>query len=274
MIPMEPKKTEKGGKAGKSSKTAHVLNLLSGTPAGPELVSAPQPPAPPPPAAPAAQPALPILEIARTNNQQLSEMIHTALEDALESELQAEQSVQDPAAPDASAPDSPPSAQQKADRVSESADAPSLSESAPLDVSPTPEFPPAEGPAQESAPHGDPPAEESLPAAMPAESAAPEAAGIHPLPDGSLFLNVMEILAEEDFVRYSAPAGLCPCPRCQADARALALTRLPSKYVVLPAAARDPMLALYRNQFHTDVFTQVLMACQAVQEHPRHGTAP
>ena len=45
--------------------------------------------------------------------------------------------------------------------------------------------------------------------------------------------------------------GLCDCARCLADVRALALTRLPPKYVVLAESVATPMLSLYRAKFES-----------------------
>ena len=90
------------------------------------------------------------------------------------------------------------------------------------------------------------------------------------LPDGSVCINVMEVLVDERLERYVHMFGLCSCPRCLADARALALTRLPAKYVVLPASAATPMVSLYRAKFESMVISQVIQACKTVMETPRH----
>ncbi len=90
------------------------------------------------------------------------------------------------------------------------------------------------------------------------------------LPDGSVCMNVMEILVDERLERYVKMFGLCDCPRCLADARALALTKLPPKYVVLADMAATPMLSLYRAKFESQVIAQVIQACKTVMESPRH----
>lgn len=51
-------------------------------------------------------------------------------------------------------------------------------------------------------------------------------------------------------------------PRCLADVRALALSRLPAKYVVLPASSAAPMMSLYQAKFDSMVIAQVIQACQ------------
>lgn len=90
------------------------------------------------------------------------------------------------------------------------------------------------------------------------------------LPDGAVCVNVMELLVEERLERYVRMFGLCTCPRCLADARALALTRLPSKYVVLNGDTAIPTLSLYRSKFESMVIAQVIQACKSVMESPRH----
>ena len=80
----------------------------------------------------------------------------------------------------------------------------------------------------------------------------------------------MELQVEEKLARYVRMFHLCACPRCLADAKALALTRLPAKYVVLDAAAKAPMLSLYEAKFDSAVTTQIIYACKEVMEHPRH----
>lgn len=276
---MEQKKPSKNGRTGKSSKTAHVLNLLSGsqTPVETSDTSDRLPPS-----APAGGPSLPVLEIAKNNNQQLSESIHAALETALEQELQAETEKEhsDVDLPrDMEPPVVPESPKlQTLPLETLSGEAP---EKAPQPVKD--DEPSAYGPV----PSSDKQETEAVSSQVPDSSSHAKAfdkmaadwdsgstsfggAIEQELPDGSVFLNVTAILTEEFFQRYSGPAGLCPCPRCQADARAMALSRLAPKYVVLPAPAKSPMLALYRNELRTDLLTQVLMSCHAVQEHPRH----
>ena len=90
------------------------------------------------------------------------------------------------------------------------------------------------------------------------------------LPDGAVCVNVMEVLVDERIERYVRMFGLCDCSRCLADVRALALTKLPPKYVVLAESAATPMLSLYRAKFESQVIAQVVQACKTVMEAPRH----
>ena len=115
-----------------------------------------------------------------------------------------------------------------------------------------------------------PPSAPMPPMASPMQEQKPVEQG---LPDGAEWVNVMLGLVEEKAERYVKMFGLCPCPRCVADVKALALTRLPAKYVVLPAEHKKPMLSLYQARYDGDVTTQVIYACKAVMDAPRHGAA-
>ena len=84
----------------------------------------------------------------------------------------------------------------------------------------------------------------------------------------------MQELVEEKAERYIRMFGLCDCPRCVADVKALALTSLPAKYVVLQETARRPMVSLYRARYDAPVTAQLLSACKQVMDAPRHGASP
>ena len=253
-----------GKRSGRTSKTDHVLSLLAGagvdregtssapvdkeevspTPVGRESPAA-QPKAettaaPVQPTAPERHLAPPILEVARLHNEALSETIREALTQTLEQELdQAEQE---------DAPVPPAEGEGAAEEHS-------LPEEEPVMQQPlTSEEAPAE---EKDAP--------------PEKVPAPEAPGPGKvLPDGSVFLNVMEYLVEERLEKYVKLFGLCSCQRCLADVRALALSRLPAKYVVLPSSSVTPMLSLYQAKFDSMVIAEVIQACKSVMENPRH----
>ena len=78
------------------------------------------------------------------------------------------------------------------------------------------------------------------------------------------------VLVEETLERYVTLFHLCDCPRCLADAQALALSRLPAKYVVLSESAFTPMMSLYRAKYDSIVTTQVVYACKQIMDAPRH----
>lgn len=262
-------------KTSKTSKTDHVLNLLAGTRPAAEPPKTPPQEAEASAAAAAPEPAPvsrltpPILEVARTNHEALSNTIHDALEAALEEELaNAVPAAQAPETPPPSPADAPPPV-----REPEGTAAPPEELQEP-DIPPPEPAAPAEPEAELPPPAPPKPAlSEPDAAPKPAEPAAdpapPEAE--EPRLRDAQFLNVMELLVEEKLSRYVRMFHLCHCPRCLADAKALALSRLPAKYVVLPAASVAPMLGMYRSRYDGDVTTQIIYACKAVMDAPRHS---
>jgi hypothetical protein len=88
--------------------------------------------------------------------------------------------------------------------------------------------------------------------------------------EGTTYVNVMENLVEESVEKYMGMFGLCKCPRCIADVKALALNNLPPKYVVMKQGDVIPRITVYEGRFRTAVTAQILRACQSVMEHPRH----
>lgn len=84
-------------------------------------------------------------------------------------------------------------------------------------------------------------------------------------------VNVMEEILSDDVVMAEMKKyGVCLCSRCQSDVRALLLTRLPAKYVVVNVNAVSPLLSYYKNKFRVNILTQTIKACMDVKEHPRH----
>ena len=243
-------------KGGKSNKTAHVLNLLT-APGGErepvQLVDAPQEedevleeaegvetaaPAP----APSRPLAPPILEVARSNDEQISEQIRDALESELAAALEAE--LDGDAAPQTTAP--PP-------------------------AEPETQLAPASEPVPEPEPAPIPePVPEPEPAPVPEPKPAP-APKPEPKPEPDLVvLNVMEKLVELKVPRYIKMFGLCSCERCAADVRALTLTNLQPHYLVVPRSDAQAMITIFESRFNSTIFAQLTRSCKVVMDHPRH----
>lgn len=295
-----------GRKGGRTSKTDHVLSLLAGgAPAQEAQDTPPQTPASArqEPPARSEQPAgeknsreeprisayeerrmvPPILQVAKVNNEALSETIREALSEELARE-EAEQAVEGISGPDgADVPlqqDEP-----QPDPAPEPESAPPAASAAQSGEEPVPQLEVSQTQTEEEAapePPESPTPDSPVPGAdgqqtqgqaqVPAFEASPEPFAPRQvrLPDGAVCVNVMELLVDERLERYVHMFGLCTCPRCLADARALALTRLPAKYAVLPEGAATPMLSLYRAKFESQVIAQVIQACKTVMESPRH----
>ena len=84
-------------------------------------------------------------------------------------------------------------------------------------------------------------------------------------------VNIMEeILTPELILDALKSNDTCTCSRCQADVKALMLTRLPPKYIVADNTAVPMLLTYYHNKFRVAVLSQSIRACMKVKEHPRH----
>lgn len=84
-------------------------------------------------------------------------------------------------------------------------------------------------------------------------------------------VNIMEeILTPELILDALKSNDTCTCSRCQADVKALMLTRLPPKYIVADNAAVPMLLTYYHNKFRVAVLSQSIRACMDVKERPRH----
>ena len=84
-------------------------------------------------------------------------------------------------------------------------------------------------------------------------------------------VNIMEeILTPELILDALKDNDTCTCSRCQADVKALMLTRLPPKYIVADNTAVPMLLTYYHNKFRVAVLSQSMRACMDVKEHPRH----
>ena len=79
-----------------------------------------------------------------------------------------------------------------------------------------------------------------------------------------------EILTPELILDALKSNDTCTCSRCQADVKALMLTRLPPKYIVADNTAVPMLLTYYHNKFRVAVISQSIRACMDVKERPRH----
>ena len=292
-----------GKKGSRSSKTDHVLNLLSGgakkedTPAALErekTVQAEtdsmqksreeQQPVPEKASEPAEgsltrrsgeRLAPPILQVARTNNEALAQTIRDALTQTLEEEL-AQRGEKDGASESGSEPE-PEEAVPELEAASEPGETPAQNVETETNAAPTAEECPVprgevetvRPPKQSEQEEAEEP-EKKKDREVDGEPSEPFLPRETRLPDSAVCVNVMELLVDERLDRYVRMFGLCTCPRCLADVRALSLTRLPPKYVVMPGAYATPMISLYRAKFESQVIAQVIQACKIVMEHPRH----
>ncbi len=281
-------------KGTKSSKTAHVLNLLTGPggekeapadalPADAAQEAAAELPADLPAAesAPARPLAPPILEVARSNDDQISSQIRDALESALLEE-------DGPAEPETEPAPVPEPVTEPEAVLETEAEAGAASEmemvQAPEPVpEPEPETLPVPEPVPEPAPEPEPepvpepapepvpvPEPEPVPEPAPRPEPVPAPQPPAPDPDELVIVNVMDALVEMKAPRYVKMFGLCPCPRCTADVKALTLTNLQPAYIVVRRAEANAMLTVYESRFNSTIFAQLTKACKVVMDSPRH----
>jgi hypothetical protein len=83
-------------------------------------------------------------------------------------------------------------------------------------------------------------------------------------------VNIMQALVEEKSLKYIQMFGLCTCSRCVADVKALALSNLPPKYIVMHKGQVVPMLSVYEGRFSSALTAQIINACKVVMQNPRH----
>lgn len=264
-------------KGSKSSKTAHVLNVLSGTkqeaPAEEDKLTADEPQAReaeqavPPPRPPV---RAPILEMARANDEILSDQIQQLLEEDWEQEEAPEEAtwqgqqmeesqtmILDEAEDDSglkaeevpsgvklTVEEREPS-KQEPDVLEEEQQTPTVQEEEHL-VSTIPE------PSSSS------------------KSEAPTPPLERSKEDDFCPVNVMQVLVEEKCMRYINMFSMCDCSRCIADVKALALSNLIPKYLVMRRSEVVPMLTVYEGRLNAALTAQLIQACKIVMDNPRH----
>lgn len=90
--------------------------------------------------------------------------------------------------------------------------------------------------------------------------------------DGYVFYNIMERIVKDKAMKYMKQFGNCTCRRCEADTIALALSKLPPKYVVAKEDSVSPLVNFYEDHFAGQVIVEITKACIVVNKNPRHNT--
>lgn len=227
-----------GKKTQKTNKTAHVLNLLAGD-SGEKIEVPGAEPRGADVSTPPSKPVHTAVTLDRAEEQKIEGQIKSALEEAflIENLEQTKKEGQRETSEPTDLPDVPQT--EPEERTEEEA----VEQSEPETV---------------SEPGSDPP-EPELESCQPAS----ELKGIS-------CVNVMHALVEEKVDKYIRLFGLCTCPRCRIDVKALSLTNLPAKYVVIGEQERIPMLSVYEGRYNAAVVSQVMWACKTVMDNPRH----
>lgn len=85
-----------------------------------------------------------------------------------------------------------------------------------------------------------------------------------------IYKNIVETLVDERVDQYMDMLDVCRCTRCKADVKAIALTNLQPKYLVMSRGDSVKMLSIYEKQFSSDITVQIISACQKVIACPNH----
>lgn len=305
----KPAKEKPKGTASKNAKAKDAAPAEPPQPAAQpaaEPVSSPALVQTPPPAAPA--PVVPIVQNVREKEQALSEDIKSGLLEAL-SEAEAAEAPSTPAPQeDTTMPVADEAASEPPAAASQPEVDPEFAASEPAAVPATPDI--AEAPAEEPISVTDPTAVEpvepspeaaEVPTASPAAPPiaepttqtpqAPEPAPAQPEPSAQEpakpaqpkdelytptgateveYTNVLQSLVEDISPYYICNMLQCNCQRCIADMKALALTNLPSKYVVLEKDHKAAYMSVYAARYEKLLSVQMMRACIIVNEHPHH----
>ena len=272
-----------------TSKTAHVMNLLNKhrdvPPADPQEETPAVDTAPEPSAeVPAASPADTVQQDA-----QAAEQIKSALEDALAQEAAPKPHEPAPKPEPVSKPEPIPEPEPVPEPVLPPESVPPEPIPAPVpDPIPVPE--PVSPPVEVRPPEPvSPPVEvrPPEPVSPPVEIHPPEQPPldlpVSPVPpvheavqeqeedeDDVTYVNVMQLLVEEKAEKYMRLYGLCCCPRCVIDVKALALNNLPPKYVVMHKGDMVPRITVYEGRYNAVITAQLMQACTSVQKAPHH----
>ena len=268
-----------------SSKTAHVMNLLSKNREPVAPVEEGVEPEREPPASPS--PNLPPIMASLNPDAAGSAEIKSALETALESEVppaaEPQKAAEEPL-PLEDESQAPPSEPESAGEEAAQIQKEEPVDTAPEEKASEEEIPPSAEPQEEPAAAAAVAEEEDSSKTSPSQESAPAVSEPvqpqeplpvpAPQPEPELVcLNIVEALVDEKVDKYIKMFGLCTCPRCRMDVKALALTSLVPQYVVIPPHERSFRLAIYESRLSSTVTAQILNACKIVMEHPRHDRA-
>jgi competence protein ComFB len=83
--------------------------------------------------------------------------------------------------------------------------------------------------------------------------------------------NIMEDLVECKLNELMRCAGMCCCERCRADVKALALNKLPPRYVVSVGGDIYSHFEAMNVQIQVNITAAVASAIRVVRESPHHG---
>ncbi len=85
-----------------------------------------------------------------------------------------------------------------------------------------------------------------------------------------MLINIMVECVTETIDSVLSMYDCCKCEKCRMDMIALALNRLPPRYVVRTSGAALTRFTLSREQEKAEVITAIVQAVELVSKNPRH----
>ena len=263
----------------KSSKTAHVLNLISPTkedalPAEEKesttAVEAEEPIAEAPKTKPAAEKMETILHLSEST-EDLSNLIQKNLEQEFDTaQSEPEEAAIEPTPVEASEP-APVEASEPVPVEAPEPAPVEAPEPAPVEApEPAPVEAPEPAPVEASEPSASKPNDIETEEPTPMTQTAPNVEESPSHENEFYYINVYEQIVKNNVLEYLERFGVCTCSRCVADATALALTNLPSKYIVTEYDNTSPLLSFFEHQSQTLILSELTKACLTVHANPRH----
>ena len=82
--------------------------------------------------------------------------------------------------------------------------------------------------------------------------------------------NLMEELVDKRLDELMSMANMCGCPQCRADVRALALNRLPPRYITSIKGDVFVRFEAQSCQEQAEVAGAIVRAIEIVRKNPRH----
>ncbi|MCI8649005.1 MAG: late competence development ComFB family protein [Anaerotruncus sp.] len=86
----------------------------------------------------------------------------------------------------------------------------------------------------------------------------------------TILKNAMELIVQQKLEDMLPKMDCCKCDICRMDVMAIALNRLPPKYVVSTQGEVYSRAAAMSVQRSTDITAAIVEAIQLVKEKPRH----
>lgn len=85
-----------------------------------------------------------------------------------------------------------------------------------------------------------------------------------------MYRNMMELFVEDYYDQIKDSQDCCTCQQCRDDVIAIALNRLPTKYVNTSGGKIMVSTKMYCQEHRIELHTAVLQAMEIVKKYPRH----